>query len=100
MLHDGPSVIEYVISILLEQIGAIPEFDFVLCLCTRFVCCVMYHSVTRQPVGCAHISDLAETIYYLGISIAQRRKFVSKCCCRMTICFYAAREHMKNSAAH
>jgi len=44
---------------------------------TNCVCCVMYHSVTRQPVGCAHISDLAETIYYLGISIAQRRKFVT-----------------------
>ena len=44
---------------------------------TKCVCCVMYHSVTRQPVGCAHIGDLAEIIYYLGISKAQRRKFVT-----------------------
>ena len=44
---------------------------------TKCVCCVMYHSVTRQPAGCAHISDLAEIIYYLGISKAQRRKFVT-----------------------
>ena len=38
------------------------------------VCCHLYHSVTRQPAGCAHISDLAEIIYYLGISKARRRK--------------------------
>jgi len=42
---------------------------------TNCVCCVMYHSVTRQPAGCAHISNLAEIIYYLGISKAQHRKF-------------------------
>jgi len=33
--------------------------------------------MTRQPVGCAHISDLAEIIYYLGISKAQRRKCIT-----------------------
>jgi hypothetical protein len=43
---------------------------------TNCVCCVMYHLVTRQPAGCAHISDLAEIIYYLGISKAQRRKLL------------------------
>jgi len=42
---------------------------------TNCVYCVMYHSVTRQPAGCAHISDLAFLIYYLGISKSQRRKF-------------------------
>jgi len=43
----------------------------VVCL----LCDVSLGDVTRQPFGCAHISDLAEIIYYMGISKAQRRKF-------------------------
>ena len=42
---------------------------------TGCVFVVMCHSVMSQPVGCAHISDLAEKNYVLGISKAQRRKF-------------------------
>ena len=41
----------------------------------KCVCCVMCHSVMHQPVGCAHISDLAEIFYYI-VSVENLANFI------------------------